>query len=76
MDMLAKISSGFCETISNGTSLVGSLDLREWLYQKGLHVYDPFVGTQNITAKKFRVTCPRAYDWSCERATRTTIFSD
>lgn len=37
-DRFAKMSSGFCETIQNGTFLEGNLDLREWLCHKGLHI--------------------------------------
>lgn len=37
-DRFAKISSGFCETIQNGTFLEDNMDLHEWLCHKGLHI--------------------------------------
>lgn len=63
VDTSAKILLDFVKKTQNRKLLEGNLDLHKWLYQQGLHIYDPFEGTQDITTKKFHITCPRAYDW-------------
>lgn len=74
VDRFTNISGGFCGTTENTTLLEGNLKLHERLCRKRLHIYNLFIGNQDINARKFHITYLRADNWVLQSYEYGNIF--